>query len=312
MTFDLNPALGKLSVENGTTDGSGRLKTVYTAPSAQEMVGSDPNASVNVEARIPPCPRCTSYAFQQIWLLTYFLSMDISPFEIVANGVAQAAVKVHAEDYDRNPVPGEGIGFDTPAIGQLSALAANTGPDGSATVFYTARGSELAGKKSMAVPIRATNAGHYSTATASVQVVNNAPVIKDVRTRYLGTMLQGVSAPNRYFVTVDWLGDPGYVEFDLNGKVSRVDGDATGAVKDYDTGVDMDASVWGGSNVLMITAFNKDGRLQSQPVVLKPLVVGAMGWLDAAALTLYPFTAGESGVAAALQIHLEVPGAASR
>jgi len=130
----------------------------------------------------------------------------------------------------------------------------------------------------------ATNIFHFTTGSCR-------PELK-VKPQFGNYFLSGLGVDNLYRVDVDWNGsayaDPptypyGRVSFDLNGAVTEVPGQLWGAEHPYNMGSSFQASLTGGDNVLRIAAINAES-VESQPVVLQPMVFPLPEWITQFAL----------------------------
>ncbi len=106
------------------------------------------------------------------------------------------------------------------------------------------------------------------------------PVITGVRSSRGTVFLSGLPLPNDYQVEVDWNGgEPGRIDFEVNGQISSVPATASGASRGFDMGSQFRPSVAAKGNVLRITAVNRVGD-SSGPEVLNPIVLPVPDWSE--------------------------------
>ncbi len=92
-----------------------------------------------------------------------------------------------------------------------------------------------------------------------VPAVTDQPVVTGLTPQFPGVFLGGESVPNRFDVAVNWNGNPGSVEFSIDGNVIATEpGTAAGASHVFDMGTDFGVSV--NPIHLGITAINAEGK----------------------------------------------------
>lgn len=286
--FYLEPALGSLSASSGSTDSNGEVMVRYTAPRAEDLPQNRRLVTIRAWSQR------AGYDSVSIDLLTHSVKLSVDPASLPADGKSEATVKIEARDYFGDPALGETISFDPPAKGRLSQSTVNTGGGGRAEVTYIAPVSDdLDTPKGERITLKATNTSHYATASVDMEIEGLKPKIKKVRVKYKEVFLEGINCPNTYYVLVDWNGDapgdgdPGTVEFDLNGQVVVEQGQPTGARHEYNMGHDFRAGPFGGDNTLKITAYSADRELKSDLVTLTPYVINFPPWIPLQYLPLF-------------------------
>ena len=300
--FSISPDLGFLTDDFGMTDIFGEFKTRYVGPDAKDL-GDERNVTITARDTTLSGPDDTDDV--EVHLRTHSLSLSISPWELTADGSSTATLTIVARGFDGGPAAFETISLrELPNLGGLGDKLPRTDASGRAEVVYTATTSDAIGANGTYVTIDGENINHYATATTRVFLRPLGPEITKVWSDKTGVFLAGISTPNQYHAEVNWHGDPGYVEFDLNGGINQVNASGSEVTYTYDMGRDFNADVSGGGNVLTITAFSKDGKQRSQPEKLTPFVV------DIPRLIALPFSfvyAGETFNAARYKSVVKFP-----
>lgn len=154
-------------------------------------------------------------------------------------------------------------GFYSLVVGQEDTIALECTKDG----FHTySREINLEGLEYKTINI-----------TLKPDVSGEKPVITNVESRYGEIFLDGIAVNNEYQVSVDWNGDPGSIEFDVNGTVTDVGAAANGASHVFNMGSDFTSGISSETNTLRITAVN-GASIESDPEILHPIVIPIPQW----------------------------------
>jgi antitoxin component YwqK of YwqJK toxin-antitoxin module len=113
------------------------------------------------------------------------------------------------------------------------------------------------------------------------------PAVTKVDSQYGGIFLQSIPITNAYTASVNWGGtDPGTVHFRVNGTDNAIAGNSDGAVKTFNMGSDLTASLSSKGNTIKVTAENMNGT-SPNALTLNPIVIPIPTW--SASLGLFTF-----------------------